>query len=113
MARRKATASENGQGSKTQAVIGYFKEHRKARPAEVSAALAEQGIEVSPAYVSNIKSTSKKRRSGKRKARAAAAATSRPGGLVLDDLKQAKQFAEKLGGVSEAKQALDAWSKLQ
>jgi len=58
--------------SKAQAVRDYLSKHRKAKPQEVAIALASEGVEVSPKYVSSVKSrtTSKKTKAKPRKSKA-------------------------------------------
>lgn len=97
--------------NKTQAVKEYMSQNRKASPKEVSEALTKQGIEVSPNYVSTIKSKLKKRRRRPRKVGAAAASpTDR---LSLSALLDAKRFAERIGNLDKAKELLDALAKLK
>lgn len=103
---------------KAAAIRDFMKANPKVGPKAVAAALKEQGIDVSAAYVSTIKSLSKKR--GRRRgskdegAEAAPAATAAPAveGLSISILVQAKKLASQLGGVAQAKAALDALSKL-
>jgi hypothetical protein len=47
------------QKTKAQAVRDYIAEHPKARTKDVAPALAKQGVEVAPRYVSNVKSRAK------------------------------------------------------
>lgn len=98
--------------NKSKAVRDYVKGHRKAKPRQIVAALKEQGIEVSANYVSNIKSTAKrkKRKGGRVKAAAAVAngATGRDYLAVVKLLQAAQAFTQQAGGVKQAKQALDA-----
>jgi len=106
-----AKKSEGGV-SKTQAVLDYFKNARRAKPATVAAALAEQGIDVSPQYVSSIRSAKRK---GKKKKRDKGQEEAQPASdeVSLSVLLQAMKLARQLGGVAKAKEALDALSKLQ
>lgn len=52
-------AKKSGGPNKSQAIRDYYKVHPMAKPKEVVAALGVQGIDVTPAFVSTIKSTSK------------------------------------------------------
>ena len=108
-------ASASAAVSKTQAVKSYLAENRKALPKEISAALKVQGIDVSPGYVSGIKSQLQ----AKKKAKAAPApATPAAGPVVPKDavslglLQKAKKLAAQLGGVKEAKAAIDALAQI-
>jgi hypothetical protein len=81
-----------------------------ARPKDVIAALAAKGIKVSSAQVSNIKAKlgGKRKRKAGRKARA-----SSNGAVSLAALLDAKRLAQKMGGVEQAKRALDVLVRLQ
>lgn len=54
---RKRTATKTG--SKAKAIQEYLASQPAAKPAEVAAELKKQGVDVSPNYVSNVKSTKK------------------------------------------------------
>ena len=118
--------------NKSAAIREYLDSNPAAKPREIVDALKAQGVEVTPAFVSTIKSKSgsgsgpKKRRG--RPARAAAATpartrrtTSRPAGrraaassdsVSVDSLIRAKKLAEELGGVEKARAALSALEKI-
>ena len=56
--------------NKSQAVKDYLKAHPKAMSSEIAAALlSEQGIDIKPGYVANIKTKLKLKRKIKRSAR--------------------------------------------
>jgi len=107
--------------NKSQAVRDYAAEHPDAKPAEISAALAEMGIQVSPQAVSTIKyqaakkTGAPKRRGRPRKAAKGAAAPARSNGRSgdLSDLLAAKALADQVGGVEQAKKLLDTLAKLR
>src|SRR5262245_3560687 len=73
-------AGQLERGAKTKAVKAYLSEHRKAMPKEVVAALAQQGITISPNMVSIIKAKSKVGRAKHKASQAAAAGMPSPGG---------------------------------
>jgi hypothetical protein len=99
--------------NKSQAIMDYLKNARRAKPATVVAALAEKGIEVTPQYVSSIRSAKRAKKKGKRGGQNGAATASASDKVSLGVLVQAKRLADQLGGVSKAKEALDALAKLQ
>lgn len=70
---RPAASSANGMEKQTKgaAVRAYLKSHKKAKSKEVIAALKEQGVDVSPNYVSLIKSRGLARSSGRKSGGAA------------------------------------------
>jgi len=85
-----------------------------ARPKDVIAALAEKGIKVSSAQVSNIKSKlggKSNRKVGRKSGRKAQAGSN--GAVSLAALLDAKRLAQKMGGVEAAKRALDVLVRLQ
>ncbi len=58
-------AKKSGGPNKSQAIRDYYATNPKAKPMEVSDALKAQGLSVTPAFVSTIRSTSKKKKVGK------------------------------------------------
>ena len=70
MAKKKA----GGDVNKSAEIRAYLKDQPKAKPADVAAALNGRGIDVTAAYVSSIKTSSKKRRKSKTKRRTTAQA---------------------------------------
>ena len=87
----------------------------------VSKLKSEHGIEVSAQFVSTVLSQAKKK-SGKKgrrgrppgsgKAAKASPAKATSGGLSVELLLKAKKLANELGGVEEAKAALDALARI-
>jgi hypothetical protein len=59
--------------NKTQAVRDYLKTHPKATSGEIAAALAKQGVKLTPNYVANIKTKINKARTAKKAAKQQAA----------------------------------------
>ena len=90
--------------NKLQAARDYLKAHKKARNAEVVAALAKEGITITPSYVGNIKAKSKKRRRAVKQVVAAVA----PTGIGVKEIKEALTFIKTVGSEAAAKQALAA-----
>jgi hypothetical protein len=106
MAKKKASGV-----NKSKAIKDYLAEKPRTAPKDVAAALKEQGVDVTPAYVSTIKTSMKKRKRGRRKKAAAKAAAS--GDQVsLAALLEAKKLVAKVGGVAQAKQAIAALAQL-
>ncbi len=131
MAAEEKTAKEEkprrrgrGSGTKVAAIRRYLNRHPDAKPREVVAALKRRGIDVTPASVSTIKhqlktkgllqpsgaaAGAKAKATPARRGRRPAAA----GEITAEALMQAKSLADSLGGVEQAKKALDALAKLQ
>jgi hypothetical protein len=103
MARPKKLA----RGQKSQAIRNYLKSHRGAGPSAVVAALAQEGIAVSSQMVSNIKTRMVRRR---RTARVSASGNG--SGPSLDSLLAAKRLAKRVGGIDQARAAVNALAKL-
>ena len=102
-------------GAKTLAIAQALSDNPGKPLKEVSAMLKEQGIGASAAYISKIKS----KMQGKRKKRKKAAAPAPEAGPVVPKdavsiglLQKAKKLAAQLGGVKEAKAAIDALAQL-
>ena len=109
---KKATKSDSaGKGvNKAKLIRDYAGQNADAGPKAISAAMKEQGVVASPAYVSTILALARKaKRKGKRGPGRKAAPT---GGDFLSMLIKAKKLAQQLGGVDQAKAALDALAKL-
>jgi hypothetical protein len=95
--------------NKSAEIRGYLDEHPNAGPTEIVAALAEKGVEVTPSFVSNIKSKTKSGLGPRRKGRA-------PGSSDVTTvlaLMGAKKFVDQSGGIDQAQQALDVYKKLR
>jgi hypothetical protein len=103
---RKAAAVEGP--SKSEAIRNYKSKNPDAGPKAIAAALADDGIKVTPAFVSTVLSNDKRKGGGTgRRGR-------RPGGgnASLDNLIQAKKLAEQMGGIEQARAALDALARI-
>lgn len=95
--------------NKSELIRQYKTNHPEAGPTAIVDALGQQGVKVTPAFVSTVLSNAKrkaKRHSGRR----GAAAHAESNGVTA--LVQAKQFADKLGGIQQAKAALAAIERL-
>ncbi len=132
----KKMAKKSAGPNKSQAIRDYYAANPKAKPMEVSDALTAQGIKVTPAFVSTIRSTSKKKKVGKRGRPAGAtkssskpttskklgrpagaklgrpASSSGAGNVSIDALLKAKSMVEAVGSVDEARAALAALERL-
>jgi hypothetical protein len=104
-----------GEGpNKSEAIRAYTKKNADAGPTEVAAALAKDGIEVTAAFVSTVLSNDRRKsgksgkRGGKGRGRAAAAST----GASLEHLIEAKKLIQKMGGIDEARQAINLLAKI-
>ncbi len=128
-------AKRKGGPNKSAAIREYVDANPSAKPKEIVDALAAQGLVVSPAFVSTIKSkygsgdapVAKKtgRPKAARKATgrgrgkkavtgrpAAAAPASKASDETYDNLILAKKLADQMGGVANAKAALSALEKI-
>ncbi len=98
--------------NKSRAIRDYCRANPGAGPTETAAALNKQGIQVSTAMVSTVKSTAKKKK-GRGRKKAAPGAKPASDKIALSSLLAAKKMAEDLGGVEKAQAALAALAKLQ
>ena len=107
---------EAPRGAKTAVVKEAVKAHRKKSPKEIAELLKAQGVEVTAAYVSNIKFQLGIK--GKRNAKAAAPAPEAAAPAVPKDaislglLQKAKRLAAQFSSIKEAKAALAALAQL-
>lgn len=110
-------AKKKGGPNKSAAIREYLKSHPKAGPTEVCKELKKKGLTIAPALVSNVKAAMTGKKRGKKK-RKGAKPGPKPGAraardkVSLSDLVAASDFAEKVGGVEEAKALLNALGKL-
>lgn len=89
--------------SKADAIRNYQKDNPEASPTIVADALKKAGYkDVTPQYVSTIKSMDKRKANGPTKS----------GKITADDLIAAKDFVDSIGGVGRAKQAMEMLTKL-
>jgi hypothetical protein len=112
MTTRAANAkSENGT-NKSQAIRDTISElGHQFRPRDVIAKLKEQGIEVSPALVTNVMARSG-RTAQRRNGRAGTARTLCADNLSVESLLSAKRLIDEVGSVEEARRAIDLLAQL-
>lgn len=108
----KKASKEGGGTNKAKTIRDYAEANQGAGPKAISAALKEQGVDASPAYVSTILALARKAKRKGKKAVGRPAGGGSGGGDFLAVLIKAKKLAEQLGGVDKAKAALDALAKL-
>jgi hypothetical protein len=108
-----ATVAKRGRKSdgpnKAQLIRDALKKLGLDAPAkDIQAYTESQGATVAPAQISNLRTKLKERGNGRgRKAKSAS------GAITGDDLLQARDMAEKVGGVERAKELLDILDKLR
>jgi hypothetical protein len=100
-------AKKPAHGEKSQAIRDFLKTHKKARAAEVVTALGEQGITVSQQMVYSVKA---RKTMGKRRRKAEAGGQTV--GLSITGLLAAKKLVDAVGGIEQAREALNALAKL-
>lgn len=104
---RKRAAGQ--QKSKAQMIRDYVKNHPTTRNVDIVAALADQGVKVTPNYVSITKNTKRGKKRGKKRGRRGAAARSMSqsaNGVGLDQMREAARLIRSAGGIDGARQAL-------
>ena len=108
----KRAASKQGKVNKSEAIRNYKASHPDARPAEIVEGLASRGIVVTANVVSSTLYMARKKGTvgGGRKTAAGRGAQS---DQLLESLLAAKKLCEQLGGIEQARQALDLLARLQ
>ena len=100
--------------NKSQAIRDYLQQDPGATPKQIVAGLAERGVKVSEGLAGNVKYTSggarrgTGRRRGRPRTRRVAVNT-----LSAQDLVEAKKLADQLGGIEQARKALEALEQLR
>ena len=97
-------ARKSGGQNRSAAIRAYKDKNPDAKPKAISEGLSKEGVKVSPGYVSTVLSN-ERRKCGKRRKK-------RSGGKAYADLVQAKRLADAMGGVENARAALNALSKI-
>jgi hypothetical protein len=93
--------------SKSEAIRSYKNENPDAGPKAIAEVLNKQGFKVTAGFVSTVLSNDK-RKSGRTGGRGR-----RGGGSAqYDNLIQAKQLADQMGGIEAARAALDALARI-
>jgi hypothetical protein len=102
-------------GAKTKAIKAALKAHKEKSPKEIAEIVSASGIPTTAGQVSNVKSIL----AAKKKAKKAAPAAAPEAGPALPKdavsvglLVKAKKLVKELGGVKEAKTALNALAQL-
>jgi hypothetical protein len=95
--------------NKSQAIRDYLQTHPDATPAVIQQELLRQGVDVGYSLISQVKYKGAGSKTGTR------SGPGRRGGIniSMDDLVNAKQIADRLGGVERAKQALTMLERLR
>ncbi len=102
-----ARSKKSEHGSKSQAIRDYLNANKTAKAAEVVEALAAKGITISAPAVYNLKARQSMKKSRSKARKGGHAVT-----LSITHLLAAKKLVDELGGVAEAKEAIDALAKL-
>ena len=104
--------ARKGNVNKSQAIRDYSAANPDAKPMAIAAALKKRGVNVTPEFVSTVRSNDKRKTGdiGGRQSRG----TVGKGAIsqVLPSLIEAKKMADLLGGTDKAREALDALDKL-
>jgi predicted phosphoribosyltransferase len=105
-----ATKKASRRGGKSTAIRAYLETHPGAGPKEIVTALAENGVKVTSALVSNVKARlAKTGVSTKKRGRPARVNVEM---IAVTSLVEAKKFASSLGSIAAARQALDTLSRI-
>ena len=102
-------------GAKTKAIKAALKSHKDKSPKEIAEIVTAAGITTTAGQVSNVKSilaAKKKAKGAPAPAGEAATAVVPKDAVSLGLLQKAKKLAAQLGGIKEAKAAIDALSQL-
>jgi hypothetical protein len=91
--------------NRSQAIRDYARDNANAKPKAISEALAQNGIKVSPAYVSSVL-TADRKKSGKMLRRGPRRGPARNNPYA--NLVEAKKLVDQFGSVEKAREALDA-----
>jgi hypothetical protein len=102
-----ARPKKQPRGAKSQAIRDYLASNKRAKASEVVSALAEKGITVTRAAVYNLRA---RKRMGRRRRKAEA--SGQVVGLSIDHLIAAKKLVDTVGGIQQARGAIDALAKL-
>lgn len=116
-------AKKSGGPNKSQAIRDYYAAHPNAKPKEISAELKKAGVDVTPAFISTIRSTSigKKKKTTKtssakaspaKTASAKAPASKGGASISIESLLKAKGMVKELGGIDAAIATLTALKRL-
>jgi hypothetical protein len=107
-----------GGPNKSLEIRNYKAANPSATPKEVAEALSKGGVSVSAQFVSTVLSNARKkggkvgRRGRKPGRKPGMTAAGGGGGASIENLIKAKKFAESLGGVDQARAAINAIAQL-
>ena len=119
--KKKKTGPKKGGVNKSSAIREFAKAHPKMGPTEVCRELKKKGVSVTVSLVSGVlnRKKSKARRkpgrppgTGRKLGRLVASATAANDKVSLSALLQARDFAEKVGGLDKAEAIIKALRKL-
>lgn len=107
---RKKVARTN----KSETIRSYLKAHPKAKPTEIVQALNEQGVEVTPQFVSTVKTQAKSKKKSRKTSKATAQVRSKPqaqNDRTIEALLDVKRLAGRYG-IENVKSAVAAYQTL-
>ena len=115
-AETKPVEAKPARGEKSKAIKAALKAHKDKTPKEIAEIVTAAGITTTAGQVSNVKSilaSKKKAKAGPAPAPEAAAGPVVPKDAVsIGLLQKAKKLAVQLGGIKEAKAAMDALAQI-
>jgi hypothetical protein len=94
-----------GGPTKSELIRSYKKSHGGAGPTEIAAALSKDGSKISPQFVSTVLSNDRRKSRKGRRAKAA-------GNDSVQTLVLAKKLADQMGGIDQARTALNALARI-
>ena len=114
VSRRAATATgEPARGARSQAIRDYLAQSPGASSKEVVAGLQAKGIEVKETLVNSIKYGKRSKALSRKRIVSRGRPGRATGTLTSDDLLEAKRLADQLGGIKQARQALETLERLR
>lgn len=100
--------------NKTQAIKDALESSSSGSPSEIAESLTKSGIKVSAAYVSTVKSDMRRQARKGKSSKRGSAKSGATGDLVsIANLLEARKFADRIGGIAEARHLLEALKKLE
>jgi hypothetical protein len=117
MAKKRAT-KKKAASSKSRHIREYLQHNPDAGPKQIVADLAARGIDVSQSLAVQVKARLRHKRPGRKK-RAAGKRMAVPSrsqaalAISADELFEAKKFADRLGGIEQAREALETLERLR
>ena len=111
-----AKRGRNANVNKSQAIREFMAKNPDSTPKTIREGLLEQGVDASVGLISAVKYGGKNASNGgSRRVRRVirrGRGRSSGAGITSDDLIRAKQFAEEIGGIANARQALELLEQL-